>query len=145
LNLKKIENICAAAIVVAFFLPWISIGGMFSFSGYSIPAMADMASTLESAFAAGNETEASSVSVLVYAVYLVPLLAIGILLIEYLGNNAKMLCLGAGALNIAGFIYLLVVMEGAVSAIGIGLWLTALASVVMLLGASGVIKMNSES
>ena len=138
LDLKKIENICAAVIVVAFFLPWVSIGGLFSFSGYSIPGMADMVNTF-------SEADASAGPGLFYVVYLVPLLAIGVLLMEYLGNNAKMLSLGAGAFNIAGFIYVLVQMEGQVSAIGIGLWLTVLASVVMLLGASGVIKMNSES
>ena len=33
IQFKKIEIISATAIVVAFFLPWVSFGGLFSFSG----------------------------------------------------------------------------------------------------------------
>ena len=37
LDFKKIENICAIVLIVAFFLPWVSFGGMLSFAGYQIP------------------------------------------------------------------------------------------------------------
>ena len=142
-NFRKLENICAAVIVVAFFLPWLSLGGIMSFSGYDIPGIASMANQFETAMS-GSESASSGASWL-YVVYLVPLMAAGILLMEYLGNNSKQLCMASGAFNIIGFLVAVIKAEGEIGAFGIGLWITILASIVIMLSSMGVIKNNLSS
>ena len=143
LNIKKIENICAIIIIVAFFLPWVSLG-FISFSGYDLPNLASFVNSFDAAFSENGESSGSANSL--YAVYLIPLLSIGILFMEYLGKESKKLCLTAGTLNVVGFLYVLIFeTEGDIGMMGIGIWITVLASVVMLLAAAGYLKINSKT
>ena len=76
LNFKKIENICAIVMLVAFFLPWVSFMG-FSAAGYSIVG------TLNNFLAIAGESAPWQV----YLIYLVPLAAIGVLVTDYLKTD----------------------------------------------------------
>jgi len=143
LNIKKIENICAIIIIVAFFLPWVSLG-FISFSGYDLPNLASFVNSFDAAFSENGESSGSANSL--YAVYLIPLLSISILFMEYLGKESKKLCLTAGTLNVVGFLYVLIFeTEGDIGMMGIGIWITVLASIVMLLAATGFLKINSKT
>ena len=143
LNIKKIENICAIIIIVAFFLPWVSLG-FISFSGYDLPNLASFVNSFDAAFSENGESSGSANSL--YAVYLIPLLSISFLFMEYLGKESKKLCLTAGTLNVVGFLYILIFeTEGDIGMMGIGIWITVLASVVMLLDAAGYLKINSKT
>jgi len=143
LDIKKLENICAIIIIVAFFLPWVSLG-FISFSGYDLPNLGSLANSFDAAFSENGESSGSANNL--YAVYLIPLLSIGILFMEYLGKESKKLCLTAGTLNVVGFLYVLIFeTEGDIGMMGIGIWITVLASVVMLLAATGFLKINSKT
>ena len=86
IELKKLENVSAIAIVVAFFLPWVNLG-FISFSGHDLPNLWDAVNSLSNAF---SETENVSAGVNYYlVVYLVPILALVFLLLEYLGKPSK--------------------------------------------------------
>ena len=138
IQFKKIEIISAIAIVVAFFLPWVSFGGLFSFSGYQLPNGASMLAEFGSAFS----DEEMTTNNYAWAVYLVPLLSLAVLLVDYLGKSIKTICLIASGVNVAGFIYSILLLEGEIGAYGIGIWITLLASIVMAAAALGLIKAN---
>ena len=140
MNFKKIENICAIAIIVAFFLPWISLG-FISFSGYDLP---NLASSMAEFGAAFSDTPASSNGAHVWLVYLVPVLAIAALAFEYLEKDSKNLFVVSGFVNLAVFIIAMVQVEGEIGSFGVGLWLTILSTIVMLLATFGVIKQTNS-
>ena len=142
MNFKKIENICAIAIIVAFFMPWISLG-FISFSGYDLPNLASSLGEFGAAFL--EDSSGSSSASNAWLVYLVPVLAIAALGFEYLEKNSKNLFLASGIVNLIIFIYALVQVEGEIGSFGVGLWLTLVASVVMLLATFGVIKHTNSS
>ena len=138
IDFKKIENICAIVMLVAFFLPWVSGGGIFSFAGYQLPNAAEMLTNLSAAF---NESGQGDTYYAVYLVYLVPLLAIGVLATDYLKSEEKIahyVAIAAGALPVLGFLYM--VIDNGMQGMAIGIYLTVLASIVMLLATFGVIK-----
>jgi len=140
INFKKIENIAAIVMLVAFFLPWISAGGVFSFSGYELPNLAEMASGMSAAFS--EDGAKSQTNYAVYLVYLVPLLALGVLATDYLKSDKKLskyTAIAAGAFPILGIIYS-IIRAGEITGFAIGIWLTLLAAIVMLLAVFGVIK-----
>ena len=137
IDFKKIENICAIVLAVAFFLPWISLGGIFSFSGYELPNAAQGLNTMAAAF---SESEADTIYV-VYLVYLVPLLAVGVLATDYLKSDKKVahyVAIAAGVLPLLGFLYM--VIDNGMQGMAIGIYLTVVAAIVMLLATFGVIK-----
>ncbi|MBE33939.1 hypothetical protein CL647_07680 [bacterium] len=78
----------------------------------------------------------------VYLVYLVPLLAIGVLATDYLKSDEKVahyVAIAAGAFPVVGFVIGLI-NTGSLQGLAIGVWLTMLAAIVMLLATFGVIK-----
>ena len=138
LDFKKIENICAIVLIVAFFLPWISFGGMFSVAGYELPNAAEGLNALAAAFSESGEADTNYS---VYLVYLVPLLAVGVLATDYLKSDEKVahyVAIAAGVFPILGFLSL--VIENGMEGLAIGIYLTVVAAIVMLLAAFGVIK-----
>lgn len=142
-DIKKLENICAIIIIVAFFFPWVSLG-IVSFSGYELPNLLSALNSFASAFSENGESSPEGANYL-YAVYLIPLLSIGILIMEYLGKESKNLCFIAGSINVIGFLYSLIQTQGEVGLYGIGIWVTVLASIAMLLSAAGYLKVNSKT
>jgi hypothetical protein len=136
INFKKLENICASIIVLAFFLPWLDLG-FISFSGYSLPNLANSMGSIAQSF--DENTQSSNYGV--YLVYLVPLLACLVLLFSYLNKPSKNISLASGFVNIIGFCYHLITQsDGSISMYGIGIWITLLASIVMVLSSLGYIK-----
>tara|TARA_Y100001970_G_scaffold147465_1_gene181063 strand:+ start:891 stop:1319 length:429 start_codon:yes stop_codon:yes gene_type:complete len=139
MNFKKIENICAIVLLVAFFLPWVSVFGM-SASGFSIPGIVSQFSQLGSSISG----ESASVPWQVYLVYLVPLTAVGVLVTDFLKTDemiARIVAILAGVVPIAGVIYMLIQGGGEVfSYLGFGAYLTILAAIGMLLATFGIVK-----
>ena len=138
IDFKKIENICAIVLVVAFFLPWVSFGGMFSFAGYQLPNAAEGINAMAAAFSESGEVDTNYG---IYLVYLVPLLAVGVLATDYLKSDEKVahyVAIAAGVLPLLGFLYML--QRNGMQGMAIGIYLTVLASIVMLLATFGVIK-----
>ena len=138
INVRKLENICASLIIAAFFLPWVDFG-FFSASGYSLPNLASSMSQLGQAFS--ENSEAASTNYFIYTVYLVPLLSALVLLYGYLDKPIKNICIAAGTINLGGFLYHLIVeSSGEIGMYGIGIWVTVIASILMLLATFGYIK-----
>ena len=138
LDFKKIENICAIVLIVAFFLPWVSLGGMFSFAGYQLPNAAEGLNSMAAAFSESGEVDTNYG---VYLVYLVPLLAVGVLATDYLKSDEKVahyVAIAAGVLPLLGFLYM--VIDNGMQGMAIGIYLTVVAAIVMLLATFGVIK-----
>ena len=123
MNIKKIENICAAALIVAFFLPWVSMGFL-SFSGYQIASTLGGAATL---------------------MFLLPLLAIAVLVNDSQNfldaDKSKYLTYTTAGIPILYILSRVVAMDNFFSAASIGIYLTLIVSIVMILGALGKIKL----
>ena len=122
MNIKKLENICAAILVIAFFLPWFSLGGLFSISGFNAAGIGGAAILL----------------------WLIPLLSIGVLVSEFMDLDKKISTYIAYA---SGAVPLIYVLQSLFSSVGdffstatFGIYLTLVASIGMLLAAFGVIK-----
>ena len=138
LDFKKIENICAIVLIIAFFLPWVSLGGMFSFAGYQLPNAAEGINAMAAAWSESGEVDTNYG---VYLVYLVPLLAVGVLATDYLKSDEKVahyVAIAAGVLPLLGFLYM--VIDNGMQGMAIGIYLTVVAAIVMLLATFGVIK-----
>ncbi len=138
IDFKKIENICAIVLVVAFFLPWVSLGGMFSFAGYQLPNAAEGINAMAAAWSESGEADTNYG---VYLVYLVPLLAVGVLATDYLKSDEKVahyVAIAAGVFPLLGFLYM--VIDNGMQGMAIGIYLTVVAAIVMLLATFGVIK-----
>ncbi len=138
IDFKKIENICAIVLVVAFFLPWVSFGGMFSFAGYQLPNAAEGINAMAAAWSESGEADTNYG---VYLVYLVPLLAVGVLATDYLKSDEKVahyVAIAAGVFPLLGFLYM--VIDNGMQGMAIGIYLTVVAAIVMLLATFGVIK-----
>src|SRR5204862_349949 len=113
----KVENICAAALILAFFLPWVSIGGLFTIPGYKIPDIVQALSGLGSSLAEmGNQTGQASqgtpaVTYAIYGLYLIPILAVYFLVRAGTGKSTKGVGLAAGLLPVAAFAVALAAKE----------------------------------
>ena len=123
MNIKKLENICAIILIVALFLPWVSMGMLGSLSGFKLAQLGGSATLL----------------------WLVPLLAIGVLVSDVMNMDEKIssyIAYAAGALPTLWVISRMFVMGFGVffEAAGIGFYLTLLAGIGILLGAFGVVK-----
>ena len=121
MNIKKLENICAVILVIAFFLPWLSLGFM-SISGFKIAGIGGAS----------------------FLLWVIPLLSIGVLVSEFMDLDEKISTYIAYASGAVPLIYVLsrLISSGGefFEAAGIGIYLTLVASVGMLLAAFGVIK-----
>ena len=122
MNIKKIENICAVALIVAFFLPWMSMGFV-SISGYK-------AATL-----GGSAT----------LIFVIPLLSIVVLANDSMNflddDKSKYLTYATAGVPIVYILSRVINMGGDFfSGASIGIYLTLIAAVAMLLAALGKIK-----
>ena len=122
MNIKKIENFCAVALIVAFFLPWMSMGFV-SISGYK-------AATL-----GGSAT----------LIFVIPLLSIVVLANDSMNflddDKSKYLTYATAGVPIVYILSRVINMGGDFfSGASIGIYLTLIAAVAMLLAALGKIK-----
>ena len=130
-------TIGAAVIIVAFFLPWVKLGG--TFSGYEIP---DIASAAGKATSLKSWTGKFDINVyFVYALFLVPLSAVAILVLGFQRKDVRPAAWVAAVMPLAGLIYGSIRMGLDIfPRIGLGGWLTIAAAAVMLLALLKVVK-----
>ena len=134
-------TIGAAVIVVAFFLPWIKLGG--SFAGYEIP---DIAHAAAKATSLKSWTGKFDINVyLMYSLFLVPISAVLIIAFGAIGKDRTIPAWIAGVMPVAGFVYGFIRLQFDVfPRIGLGGWLTIAAGMVILLALLKVIKMPGK-
>jgi len=121
-NSLRLETICAAGLIIFFFLPWGQILG-FSISGYNLGEIGSYANL----------------------VWLIPLFSIILIVMALTGKNLKLIAALTGLLPIIGLLYGIVEVGGDLfQVLGIGVYSTILAGVALLLTALGVIKSTSS-
>jgi len=142
--LEKTEMLFAAVLLLGFFLPWASIGGLVSFSGYNIPEALKGLSGLAGAFS--KETAETPVKVyLSYLLYLIPLLSIIIIVLGFKDIKTKVISICAGALPFLFLIYALIDIGNIFKAASIGVYVTLIAGLCLILSAFGIIKFNKKA
>ena len=123
MNFKKIENLSAILMVVSFFMPWVSLG-IVSATGFKVASMGGAGTLL----------------------FVIPLLAIVVLANDVLNfldvDKSKYLAYLTAVVPLIYIIYRLIKAgSGFFELASIGIYLTLIASVLMILGASGKIKL----
>jgi len=124
MNFKKIENLSAILMVVSFFMPWLSLGMLGSATGFKVASIGGAGTLL----------------------FVIPLLAIVVLANDVLSfldvDKSKYLAYLTAVVPLIYIIYRLIKAgSGFFELASIGIYLTLIASVLMILGASGKIKL----
>ena len=140
---KNIEVIGSVGLLISFFLPWVSIGGLMTFNGYQIPnavsALLRMGQALVSAFGQSGTKDALSIDTwYLQLVYVSPLLAVFTLVLAFLKKNTLWVGLSSG-----GVFLTLLVLGAAKSypidakvfdALSIGFYLSVLSALLCVCG-----------
>ena len=124
MNFKKIENLSAILMVVSFFMPWLSLGMLGSATGFQVASIGGAGTLL----------------------FVIPLLAIVVLANDVLNfldvDKSKYLAYLTAVVPLIYIIYRLIKAGSTFFELAsIGIYLTLIASVLMILGASGKIKL----
>ena len=124
MNFKKIENLSAILMIVSFFMPWLSLGMFGSATGFKVASMGGAGTLL----------------------FVIPLLAIVVLANDVLSfldvDKSKYLAYLTAVVPLIYIIYRLINAGSTFFELAsIGIYLTLIASVLMILGASGKIKL----
>jgi len=124
MNFKKIENLSAILMVVSFFMPWLSLGMLGSATGFKVASIGGAGTLL----------------------FVIPLLAIVVLANDVLSfldvDKSKYLAYLTAVVPLIYIIYRLIKAGSSFFELAsIGIYLTLIASVLMILGASGKIKL----
>ena len=124
MNFKKIENLSAILMVVSFFMPWLSLGMLGSATGFQVASIGGAGTLL----------------------FVIPLLAIVVLANDVLNfldvDKSKYLAYLTAVVPLIYIIYRLIKAGSSFFELAsIGIYLTLIASVLMILGASGKIKL----
>ena len=124
MNFKKIENLSAILMIVSFFMPWLSLGMFGSATGFKVASMGGAGTLL----------------------FVIPLLAIVVLANDVLNfldvDKSKYLTYLTAVVPLIYIIYRLIKAGSSFFELAsIGIYLTLIASVLMILGASGKIKL----
>ena len=124
MNFKKIENLSAILMVVSFFMPWLSLGMLGSATGFKVASIGGAGTLL----------------------FVIPLLALVVLANDVLSfldvDKSKYLAYLTAVVPLIYIIYRLIKAgSGFFELASIGIYLTLIASVLMILGASGKIKL----
>lgn len=140
MRLKKLESIFAIILLIAFFLPWTTFGGLITVTGYNFPIAMHGFSSLASAFDKDKEV---TIQIYYFMVYLIPILAITILAMDLKGGNTKIISIITGSLLIITF---LKISSGRdlFTSMGIGAYLTIIAAIGLLLVAFNVINLDKK-
>jgi hypothetical protein len=134
-------SIGAVVIVIAFFLPWIKLGG--SFAGYEIPDIAHAAGKATSLKSWTGKFDINAY--LVYSLFLVPISAVAVIAFGAVGKDRTLVAWVAAVMPIAGFVYGFIRLQfDMFPRLGLGGWLTVAAAVVILLALLNVIKMPGK-
>ena len=124
MNFKKIENLSAILMVVSFFMPWLSLGMLGSATGFKVASIGGAGTLL----------------------FVIPLLAIVVLANDVLSfldvDKSKYLAYLTAVVPLIYIIYRLIKAGSSFFELAsIGIYITLIASVLMILGASGKIKL----
>ena len=124
MNFKKIENLSAILMVVSFFMPWLSLGMLGSATGFKVASIGGAGTLL----------------------FVIPLLALVVLANDVLSfldvDKSKYLAYLTAVVPLIYIIYRLIKAGSSFFELAsIGIYLTLIASVLMILGASGKIKL----
>ncbi len=124
MNFKKIENLSAILMVVSFFMPWLSLGMLGSATGFQVASIGGAGTLL----------------------FVIPLLAIVVLANDVLSfldvDKSKYLAYLTAVVPLIYIIYRLIKAGSSFFELAsIGIYITLIASVLMILGASGKIKL----
>lgn len=121
MNIKKVENISAIVLLVAFVLPWLELPYIGSVSGFGVIKINPF-------------------------VLLIPLLAVAVIVTDIIGSEtaSKWLSYAAGLVPFIWIILRIPFMGSEIffAAAGIGIYLTLLGSILMLLGAFKIVKIG---
>jgi hypothetical protein len=143
--LEKTEMLFAAVLLLGFFLPWASIGGLISFSGYNIPEALKGVAGLAGAFSHKTTHEIPVKVYLSYLLYLIPLLSIIIIVLGFKDMKTKIISIIAGVLPFVFLIYAVIDFGNIFKAASIGVYVTLLAALGLILSAIGVIKFSKKN
>lgn len=143
---ERVEVWFAGALLVFFFLPWLSIAGLINSTGYQVP---DLANLLQQGTRllnpGGNSSNAAA-----YLVYVVPALAVATLVMAFVGRDTRVVGIitGVAAIIVFGLLWSNLIVDRSRPGIqtqfltvGIGAYLTALAAVGIILASLGVIRL----
>lgn len=142
--IEKAEMSFAALLILAFFLPWISMGGLITFSGYNIPEAIKGISDIVGIFAE-EEVGTPGTVYLAYLLYLIPLLGLTVIILGFKDIEKKIVTILAGALPYIYLIYALIKVGNIFESASIGLYLTLIAGLCLILSAFGIIKFNKKA
>ncbi|MFG1496634.1 hypothetical protein ABMA57_08370 [Saccharospirillum sp. HFRX-1] len=141
--MQRAENVFAVILVIAFFLPWINIGGFLSFSGYEI---VELSQGLNQFAALGNQSGSPDPSLyFFYLVYLIPIFAVLTVILNAYQKNSRVAAIVAGVVPFLFLVYGFT--QGGsdiIQGMAIGSWLTLLAATALLLAVFGVIKLPAD-
>jgi hypothetical protein len=139
-TLQKLETLLAIGLLIAFFLPWVSLGGLVKFSGYDIPDIARGVGQLGQIF---TKKEVSQWQMALYnVVYLIPLLSISIVVLDILKKGTKAFSLALGVLPILLFTFAInragkSIFQG----LSVGAYLTFILGIGLIFSATGFLAL----
>lgn len=121
------QNICALCLIIFFFFPWISFGGLITVSGYKLPAaiksLGEMAQILETADSISPKVYFS------YLLYLIPICGAATIFLNAKGKDSRAVGLVGASIPIIMLIYMFVeIGADTLNGIASGVYLTLLAS-----------------
>ena len=135
------STISAIVMLFAFFLPWVTISGLMTLSGYQIPDLARSIGSFGSSF---GSSSASAQTAGYSLIYLIPVVSLVVLFVSLTGQKPGTVALVSGVAAAVAIITVIVVFSqvssasrslmGAVS-VSFGVWLTLLAAFGMGYGA----------
>ena len=142
---KRPETWCALAILVCFFLPWVSLGGLISIPGYRLPEVARGLAQLANTFNP-DDTSSADASLWLNIVYVLPLLSLGVVAMAAANKRLALLGTIAGAAPLALFVFAL--MErgtGLFQILSVGAYFTLVAAIALITFAQGFVQLSSTA
>jgi hypothetical protein len=134
--LEKGEMLFAAGLLIGFFLPWASYEGLVSFSGYNISEVLKGFSVFEGGFS----KEVTQTPIIVYLLYLIPMLSMVIIIMGFKDLKTKSISIATAVVPFIALIYSLVEFGNIFKAVSIGFYISIISALCLFLSAMGIIK-----
>jgi len=137
----KLESKFSIALIVAFFLPWFSMG-IVSFSGYSLPSAVIAMYELRASFGGKSPNDAL---MFLYLIYLIPILSLATIILDIKGKNIKITAFITSVIVLGSFIFLMITTGlKAFNGFSIGAYLTLIIAVLLLVKVFIKLDKNSQ-
>lgn len=145
---EHVLNIFSAAVILFFFFPWFTIGNTVAFSGATLPQGAKNLHIMTS----GLHVPFSSLLLLTYAVYLVPISACIIIVVDSVVKdrekssrvNRALAFIPLVSVIISLLYFFITAGAGALSGLSIGAFLSCAAALCLIPAAFGIIRFGSS-